>query len=241
MQRVMSYAGSREVIVDVLEFVEDSDHFGMLLERAGQPLSAKRKRVSAQHWLKHLGAMRPRILFWQNLRRIASAIGVIHAQGLVHGNISADAVMTEGADTPDFQLAGLEWSFWLTAAGDTHAQLASATSRAPSYSFAGDWAAFGKLIAECLELIVLETGEMRPSPNNATTGDLTIPERVLLKKLIAPTRSDQLDATSTVRAIDDLIVGIARSVSARAGTLRRAAEPFSSGVPRSRGKFSACQ
>ena len=33
LQRVMAYAGARDVIVDVLEFVEDSENFGVLLER----------------------------------------------------------------------------------------------------------------------------------------------------------------------------------------------------------------
>jgi hypothetical protein len=46
VQRVMSYAGARDVIVDVLEFVEDDEDFGVVLERVGQPLSEKRKRVS---------------------------------------------------------------------------------------------------------------------------------------------------------------------------------------------------
>src|SRR5258708_7545506 len=35
VSRVMAYAGARDVIVDVLEFVEDDDEFGVLLERVG--------------------------------------------------------------------------------------------------------------------------------------------------------------------------------------------------------------
>ena len=115
VQRVMSYAGAREVIVDILEFVEDADNFGVLLEHAGQPLPAKLRHVSRQHWLKNLGAPRPRALFWRNIRRLVNALGIVHAQGLVHGNLSADSVMTEGAEDPDFQLTGFEWSLWLTA------------------------------------------------------------------------------------------------------------------------------
>jgi hypothetical protein len=34
VQRVMSYAGARDVIVDVLEFVEDDENFGVVLERS---------------------------------------------------------------------------------------------------------------------------------------------------------------------------------------------------------------
>ena len=115
VQRVMSYAGAREVIVDILEFVEDVEEFGVLLEHSGQPLSAKLRTVPRQHWLKNIGAPRARVLLWQNLRRLALALGIVHAQGLVHGRINADAVMTEGAEVPDFQLTGFEWSLWLSA------------------------------------------------------------------------------------------------------------------------------
>ncbi len=52
VQRVMSYAGAREFIVDILEFVEDAEEFGVLLEHSGQPLSAKLRTVPRQHWLK---------------------------------------------------------------------------------------------------------------------------------------------------------------------------------------------
>jgi hypothetical protein len=41
VQRVMSYAGAHEVIVDVLDFIEDDDDFAVVLERVGA--SADRK------------------------------------------------------------------------------------------------------------------------------------------------------------------------------------------------------
>lgn len=142
VQRVMSYAGARDVIVDVLEFVEDDKDFGVVLERVGQPLSEKRKRVSRQHWLRNLNAPRSRVLFWRNIARLVVALGIIHKQSLVHGRISADVVMTEGTDDPDFQLGGFEWSLWLSSdmAEKSQAKLgpAAAVKRAESYSFAED-------------------------------------------------------------------------------------------------------
>ena len=115
VQRVMSYAGARDVIVDIVEFVEDAEFFGVLLECAGHPLSAKKLNVKRQHWLHDLKATRARTLLWKNIRRIAAGLGIVHAQGLVHGRLSADVIMTEGADDPDFQLGGFEWSLWLGA------------------------------------------------------------------------------------------------------------------------------
>ena len=115
VQRVMSYAGAHDVIVDVLEFVEDASYFGVLLERTGHPLSAKKRRVNRHHWLQNLTSVRARMLFRKNFRRVAIALGIVHAQGLVQGKLFADVVMTEGTDEPDFQLGGFEWSLWLGA------------------------------------------------------------------------------------------------------------------------------
>lgn len=77
---IMAYAGARDVVVDILEFVEDEDNFGVLLDRIGQPLGDKRKRVGREHWLRMLSASRPRSLFWRNIRRVVTALGIVHAR-----------------------------------------------------------------------------------------------------------------------------------------------------------------
>lgn len=220
VQRVMSYAGARDVIVDVLEFVEDDENFGVVLERVGQPLSEKRKRVSRAHWLRNLNVPRFRILFWRNIARMVVALGIIHKQSLVHGRINADVVMTEGTDEPDFQLGGFEWSLWLTSdlAEKSQAKLgpAAAIKRAESYSFADDWCAFGLMIADCLETVVQKTGEVYPKAGSLIT--LDVPERALLRRLVTPARMDHLDADSIARAIRDLIASVSRASSVRPGT-----------------------
>ncbi|AFK54012.1 DEAD/DEAH box helicase [Tistrella mobilis] len=221
VQRVMAYAGARDVIVDVLEFVEDDENFGVVLERVGQPLVERRRRAPRPHWLRNLGAPRPRTLFWRNLKRVVTALGIVHAQGLVHGRLTADAIMTEGADEPDFQLGGFEWSLWLSAdvAEHSHARVtpATAVNRAESYSFAEDWRALGLLAAECLDSEVRASGDIVPRAGLEVPIMLQVPERVLLKRLVAPGRMDHLEAGSIGRAIDDLIVTVGRSATARAG------------------------
>ena len=222
IQRVMSYAGAHEVIVDILEFVEDDDHFGVVLERIGQPLAERRKRASRQHWLRNLGGQRPRALFWRNIKRLVTALGIIHAQGLVHGRITADVVMTEGADEPDFQLGGFEWSLRLRAdsSDQTRAKTGSVSAaiRVESYSFVEDWRALGLLIVDCLESVIRASGDVQPNGRTDPPITLSVSERVLVKRLTMPTRMDQLDADSIGRAIDDLITSLARSLSDRAGT-----------------------
>jgi hypothetical protein len=37
---------------------------------------------------------------------------IVHAQGLVHGKLTAEVIMTDASDEPDFQLSGFEWSLW---------------------------------------------------------------------------------------------------------------------------------
>ncbi|MRI57328.1 DNA helicase [Methylobacterium sp. DB1607] len=221
VQRVMSYAGAREVVVDVLEFVEDDENFGVVLERVGQPLSEQRRRAPRQHWLRNLAAPRPRALFWRNLKRVVAALGIVHAQGLVHGRLTADSIMTEGTDESDFQLGGFEWSLWLSAdvAEHAHAKVTpvAAVNRADSYSFAEDWRALGLLAADCLDAEVRASGDVVSRAGADRPAVLHTPERLLLKRLIAPARMDQLDADSIGRAIDDLIVSVGRSASTRAG------------------------
>lgn len=222
VQRVMSYAGARDVIVDILELVEDQESFGVLLEHGGQPLSTRRVRVPSQHWLRNLGASRPRALFWRNIRRLVTALGIVHAQGLVHGGLTSDCVMTHGDEEPDFQLTGFEWSLWLTAdkAERTLARIGDKGNsvRAARYSFAEDWRSLGQLAAACLDSEVRPSGEVLPKGRTDTPIALSTAERVLLKRLVSPTRLDNLEARSISRAIDDIILEVGRSVPSRAGT-----------------------
>lgn len=221
VQRIMAYAGARDVIVDVLEFVEDDENFGVVLERVGSPLGELRRRGPRHHWMRNLGAPRSRALLWRNLKRVAAALGIVHAQGLVHGRLTADAIMTEGDEEPDFQLGGFEWSLWL--AGDpsdaSHASLIrAAADRGGSYSFAEDWRALGLLVADLLEAEVRPSGDVVPVAGPDRTIALQSPERALLRRLVAPARMDLLDAESIGRAIDDLVVSVGRPTSARTGT-----------------------
>lgn len=221
VQRIMAYAGARDVIVDVLEFVEDDQHFGVLLEKAGHPLSERIRRVSGQHWLRNLGSTRARVLFWRNIKRVVAALGIIHAQGLVHGRLTADVIMTDGSDEPDFQVGGFEWS--LRVSGDAVDQAPASVrpetigGTAKHYSFAEDWRALGLLAASCLDAEVLPSGNVAPRAGAAPSMLLQPPEQILLKRLIAPGRMDQLDADSLVRVLDDVITNVSAVASAHVG------------------------
>jgi len=220
VQRLSGYAGARETIVDVLELVEDDEWLGVLLERTGRPLGGVLKRVKRDHWLKKLDVPRNRSLFWRNIQRLVRALGIIHAQGLVHGNLTTDVVMTEAGGEADFQLSGFEWSLWVggTNADQSHANLSreGATRRAEAYSFEDDWRCLGELIAACLSVnLAVLHGKYTVEPS----ADLTTPEFKLLKRLIAPSRLDLLDALAIGRSIDDIVAAYRRGITTSAGSL----------------------
>ena len=165
-------------------------NFGVVLERVGQPLDEKRKRVARPHWLRNLNGPRPRVLFWKNIARIVVALGIIHKQSLVHGRIGADVVMTEGLEEPDFQLGGFESKFGFTSdlAEKSQAKLGPAATlkRADRYSFANDPRDLGLMIADCLDTVVQNTGEVYPKEGALIA--LDVPERALLRRLVTPAR-----------------------------------------------------
>jgi hypothetical protein len=195
------------------------------LDRVGQPLSEKRTRTPQGHWLRNLDAPRSRALFWRNIIRVVRAIGLIHAQGLVHGAVGEANVMTDGGELPDFQLAGFEWSLALSdakAGEGTHARVSpdAAVLRPPSYSFAEDWRCLGLMIGGCLERPASPAGRvLGPNGGLKAEANLSPGERRLLKRLLTPSRGDQLEAHAIVQAIEDVLVGLGRTAQTKAGSL----------------------
>lgn len=222
IQRLASYEGARDVIVEVVDIVEEATSFGILLRQAGQPLSARIARARQDHWLKNLGRRQSRTLFWQNMSRLARAIGIVHQQGLVHGHIGVGSAMTEGGHQPDFLLGGFEWSLWFGAgeSQESHAKLSDRASVSRSdkhYSFEDDWRAFGKMIADCLGLRIESSGDIF-LPDGTDDSFVDTSERALLRSLFAPTRQDVNDSTSVGRAIDDILASTPHTRAVGSGT-----------------------
>jgi AAA domain len=220
VRRLMASAGASEVIVDLIEMVEDDQSFGIVVEDSGQSLSLMRSRAGQSHWLRNLRAGRSRALLWSNVRRLARALGLVHGQGLVHGTLSADAVMTHGALDPDFRLTGFEWSLWFAAPANVPSQPdlpAAAIYRQQAYSFAADWCALGELVANLLDVRLSPTGEVKASKAGIDV-ELSTPEAMLLRRLVYPGAAEALDGSTVMRSIDDIIVEIARAGAVRTGT-----------------------
>jgi hypothetical protein len=215
VQRVMAYADARDVLVEAVEFVEDDSYFGVVLVRAGERLATVLETSSPRFWMHRLAEPQARTLLWKNVRRLAVAIGILHAQGLIHGNVGPDVVMTEGFEEPDFRLTGFEWSLWL---GGEPA-IAGADASARVYSFEGDWRALGHLAAWTLKLPLTGAGDVVVGADDSAALVLKQGELVLLRRLVAPTVTESIDAPSIVRAIDDLLASFARSSVTGAASL----------------------
>ena len=217
VQRLMSTAGADDLVVSVMEFVEDDQEFGVVLEDAGIPLSRMRERADRHHWLLHLSAPASRIVLWRNLARTAQALGLLHGQGIIHGRVLPTAIMTSGGRVPDFKLTGFEWSLWFAApsSGHGHAGIPVGRGGAPAAcSFATDWAALGAIAAELLGMTT-QPGAV-PVPRDDAV-ELTPSESGLLRRLLRPTRTEALDATSVVAAISGIAAELERSGSVRTG------------------------
>lgn len=181
VQRMMAHSGAQGVVVDLVEFVEDEHDFGVLMERAGRPLSALRARVSGAHWLRSFGIPVHRARLWR--RRLVIALGIVHGQGLVHGRFGEDVVFSNGGTEPDFRLAGFEWSLWL----DGERRTSDATENGSvayrldevAFSFADDWKSLGAMVCRLLGVTVDATGNVGPegerSMPNLCRGDLFRP------------------------------------------------------------------
>jgi hypothetical protein len=220
VERMMAYDGARKVIVGLEELVEDDEFFGMLLEPAGRSLDVLVSEVPRQHWLRNLDGRRQRRLLWENVHRLVEALRILHAQGLVHGRLDKRAVVSEGAEQPDFLLSGFEWSLRLSAEADrSHAPLAgrASTRRPRSYSFTDDWARLGDLIADLLGVHVRRSGEVASDPDSPAM-PLTLAERALLKRLVAPSKGQGVDADAVGAAIRDILSSVPQGSDIQSGT-----------------------
>ena len=217
VQRLMATAGADDLVVNVMEFVEDDQEFGVVLEDAGMPLSRMRERADRNHWLRHLAAAASRIVLWRNLARTAQALGLLHGQGIIHGRVLPTAIMTNGGRVPDFKLTGFEWSLWFAAPspGHGHAGILAGRGGAPAAcSFATDWTALGALAADLLGMAIQPTAV--PVPRNDAV-ELTPSESGLLRRLLRPTRAEALDTASVVAAISGVVAELERNGSIRTG------------------------
>lgn len=211
VRRLMRYRNAGDVIVNVLEELEDEDEFAVLLADRGDPLTTSQVRGRGRGREAPIG--RKRILVWQNISRVARALGILHDHSIVHGRLTTACIFTEGSSEPDFRLSGFEWSVRLATDMETAPAAHSWSQFALPRSFRSDWSALGKIAAQLL----CEDNLVDASSN--VDGPMTDLERSVLSLLLVPRSNQPLDAQIVIRDIEAVVVDLQRMESGRRGEL----------------------
>ena len=146
---------------------------------------------------------------WENLRRIAFALDILHNQGLLHCNLDAWSVLTSGGSDLDFQLTGFEWSMRLLgSAGNRPHQTTDG-----AVSFLDDWGAFAGLCARLLNVRVDRVLDLKIS-SHAVAEHTSANEIALLRELLYPPALTQLDGDFVVQRIDRIVSALESAAAA---------------------------
>ncbi|MCA0418022.1 MAG: hypothetical protein LCH80_04780, partial [Proteobacteria bacterium] len=213
LYRLGGYPGASTSIATLLQSGFDDAGFYLVLDLGQrEPLTALLQTAQAGHWLKNPRITRNRLLLWQNLSRIASALEVLHDQGLLHRNIDQWSILASGGSEPDFQLTGFEWSLRL--AGAANAPSATRTKTGAPASFVEDWRAFGELSAGLLGADVKRVLDLRIVPSDVAD-HLSAAEVRLLRQLVRIERLDRLDGEIVRQRIQEILRELGASAAGR--------------------------
>ncbi|WP_134705578.1 AAA domain-containing protein [Rahnella sp. CJA17(1/100)] len=192
LQRLKGYPGVGDYIVNPVESKKTNDGFYLVLNSDGRvPASylLNRKILSLprnSHWLTRLKDPTVRIRFWKNICRITNAIGLLHAQGLLHRHLDEDSILTydyESDDYNDFQLTGFEWSIRMPTL--TTANIKPVGEQGKISTFATDWINLGILIAKFLKIELNQIKNLNFTAEHFISNHgLTISEVAIIRSLL---------------------------------------------------------
>lgn len=192
LQRLKGYPGVGDYIVNPVESKKTVDGYYLVLNSDGRvPASyLLNKRTlsipSKSHWLTRLKNPAVRIRFWKNIYRITSAIGLLHAQGLLHRHLDENSILTydyESDDYNDFQLTGFEWSIRMPTL--TRAKIESIDENGKISTFATDWIDLGILVANLLKIDINKIKDLHFLADHFISNyDLTISEVAIIRSLL---------------------------------------------------------
>ncbi|MGO7672714.1 DEAD/DEAH box helicase [Rhizobium ruizarguesonis] len=211
LHRVGGAPGAEEFIARLLDAGEDKKGFYIVIA-AGQrrPLAVLLDRGrSGAGWLRVTSSINNRRRLWANLKRVVSALEVLHTQGLIHCNLDAWAALSSGDVEPDFQLTGFEWSMRLMQTDEDPQR--PATSR--GLSFLDDWKAFATLAATLLDIDIKRLNDFR-IPHYEVAANVKAEEAWLLRELLSPSPIVQLDGDYINRRISLIIETLEDAASA---------------------------
>lgn len=201
LNRLKGLPRASSYLATLRDSFEDDLAFSLVLDCGDRvPLAHRVQYLSGRPWHASPRTMAGRHRLWQEVRRLADAIGILHGQGLLHRNIDAWAVMTAGGDEPDFLLTGFEWSMRLSSDGPKRKTASSV------HSFYADWRALGNLIAWILNIPSLGKPKEPYRADPAANIDFLYgPERDLLRILVAADPLTRLDVDVVTEQLDRIV------------------------------------
>lgn len=214
LHRLGGYPGAREFIVPLLDSGEDIDGFYLVfLPGQRSPLANVLNFLPVTHWLKDPKQNRNRLKLWQNLKRIAHGLNILHIQGLLHRNIDNWAIFTSANDEIDFQLSGFEWSIRLSGDASSPATPNKLLPGSNIYSFLQDWQAFGVLLADLLDVNIKSfLAVKRREDAKDPAHNLISSERDLLLTLLKADPLTRLDGELVAAKIDTILKSLEQIV-----------------------------
>ncbi|MBK1793196.1 hypothetical protein JHL21_01625 [Devosia sp. WQ 349] len=213
LYRLGGYPRASSSIATLLQAGFDETGFYLVLDLGQrEPLASLLQHREQGHWLTNPRLARNRVLMWQNLRQIASALEILHDQGLLHRNLDQWSILASGGLEPDFQLTGFEWSLRLAGAVNAPDR-ARTTSGAPA-SFVEDWRAFGELASGLLGADLKRVLNLRLVPSEVAD-HLSADEVKLLRQLVRIERLDRLDGEIVIQRITEILRDLAADVAGR--------------------------
>ncbi len=174
LHRLAGFPGASEYISELKETYEDEGGFYIVI-------SPGQKSFLATH-LTNSNTSTPteqeRVIFWNNIKRAALGINILHSQGMLHRKVDEWAVLTEGSfDQEDFELTGFEWSMRLSS------KLTQNNVTGASYSFIDDWKGLGNIAAKGLNINSKKLYSHSVSSSEVSNA-ITTEEIILIRELL---------------------------------------------------------
>lgn len=219
LHRLAGYPGADDLLPELVDAGSDGSGYHLILAPGQRrPLTTLLERGAQGHWIRQPRLVANRVRIWRNLRRLAAALEMLHAQGLLHRNLDSWSVLAAGGEEPDFQLTGFEWSMRIVGPADAnHAR--RKRQAVEVNSFDQDWLLYGLLAAQLLDAKPERLTAFGLSASDVAE-HLTAAEVRLLRNVIGVDKLERLDGEIVVTRIDEVLAGLASEASGRDAKLQ---------------------
>lgn len=208
--RLGGYPRADDYFVQLRDLGVTDDHYFVILD-AGERFPISTLRADPQHAAAVRGLRLPagRRFLWKGLRRLATALGVLHGEGTLHRALGSDSVFADVRGEGDFRLSGFEWSLRIsgdfgtagTTSGVNRLRALELDRAGGSFSFATDWFDLGVLAADLLGFEIPKRGKRgldRLRLQISGSGQLVAAERAVLLGLLEAASEQRLGQTAAV-------------------------------------------